>query len=852
MPEIDPSHELRVYVEYLKIPKEHCPPNYYFLLAIPGTVRDAKSIDRAAKRRSDELRRGLPVELHSAGRKILKRIARARICLLDADAKAAYDASIELKTRTGRGSKTKEVETLRDSKPAQEPPQPLPASVPGPQSTSPQRSPPSQIPSPQGPLPKMEEFDDLLSGIPDVEPVSKLPSLGPGTKPKPRTFKPKKSKKAFPVAYAAVGGIAIISVVVTAIFWVFSGAPDPSQPTIPKLPLATRINDATNFAEYAIGDGVFSLGADLPIPVDKPIPVFLAGDYSKVSVLFEMKFNGHLQEGGFFNVSGRPVQPHLYVDNSRVLDLDQEHSILRVLRPGKASFVVHFDGQEIRLPFLVTQLALPRGFGKKQVIELLGFADKKEMKYDDAGGGTTEHWYYDDYPTVVFLPDRSKIKHLAPVLEHQVDLPVSVPKVALSAIAAPIPTLPPTPTPKPKPEPEPEPEPVEPLPTEVALPSLRGPESILSDKVEAPVDLGAIANVDLDKLELTLDQPLVKKKNEGVRFEISRVPEVEGNPLWEIRLRSAPKEATDEKSVLDDVGAGIDELVGKVTVEDSRLKFAWAPTKHPGFADQLRNCVLILDSAPMSHRIALRPSRLVKPVLIDFDENTQVVEIGQDSLPPLDSTFLEITALENFGVAVERQSTDGVVLFNKTVKIRLTDWERPAEFRIKYGGSRSKPSVIISAHYQLDRKWQRLTIKEVDGGLVALARALSRSEADLRDGQAALSSLPSKIASLDGAISRSAGGNTADLQRQQRILKRQLSKAKGMVRRASKLIPELKAKIPLLEKLAALGNQMHKKARIQFRVAIRTEKGNLDLLRTSDYVNENEGVNKNKGRETFK
>jgi len=379
-------------------------------------------------------------------------------------------------------------------------------------------------------------------------------------------------------------------------------------------------------------------------------------------------------------------------------------------------------------------------------------------------------------------------------------------------------------------------EPPDPLLTEVTLPPLRGSESTLSTEVEAPFDLGPIGSIELSNLQLTLDQPSVEKESENIRFEINRSSNLDGQPAWEIKLRSVTKNSTDEKSVLDDVGAGLNELIAKIFIEDSRLKLIWVLSEHLALADQLRNCVLCLGSAPTSHRIALRPCTLVKPVLIDFNEKTQVIKLEQDPLPPLDSSFLKIVALENFGT-VEQQPTDGIVPFKKTVKIRLSGWERPVEFRVKFGGSRSKPSVLISAHYKLDRKWQRMTIEEVDAGLIGVQRALRRSEADLSAGKAAQSSLPSRISSLYRQISSSSGGNTAALQGQQRVLKSQLTRANSMVRRANKSIPELRAKIPMLRNLASLGNRLHEKARIQFCVAVKTEKGILELLRTTDDVN---------------
>ena len=95
MQDSDAANQTRVYVDYLHISSELCPPNYYTLLGVStGAVSD-EIVGRAAKERADTLRKGVPGELHLAARKILKRIASARICLSDASSRAAYDAKLQ-------------------------------------------------------------------------------------------------------------------------------------------------------------------------------------------------------------------------------------------------------------------------------------------------------------------------------------------------------------------------------------------------------------------------------------------------------------------------------------------------------------------------------------------------------------------------------------------------------------------------------------------------------------------------------------------------------------------------------------------------------------------------------------
>ena len=106
----------------------------------------------------------------------------------------------------------------------------------------------------------------------------------------------------------------------------------------------------------------------------------------------------------------------------------------------------------------------------------------------------------------------------------------------------------------------------------------------------------------------------------------------------------------------------------------------------------------------------------------------------------------------------------------------------------------------------------------------------------MQDGRSAISSLPGQIRSLQNQL-RSDSDNAARIMSQLTTAKRQLAKANGMVRRANRLIPELEAKIPLLKQLAVLGNRLHQKAIVQFRIMIELEKEKLVLLKTSSDAN---------------
>ncbi|TWT35596.1 hypothetical protein KOR34_04890 [Posidoniimonas corsicana] len=88
------SNELAVYTRLLGIPTEKCPPTYYTLLGLEPNEPDTNAIVAAAKAQTNRLRKNVPHELHASVLAVAKTISRARICLSDRDARAAYDQSI--------------------------------------------------------------------------------------------------------------------------------------------------------------------------------------------------------------------------------------------------------------------------------------------------------------------------------------------------------------------------------------------------------------------------------------------------------------------------------------------------------------------------------------------------------------------------------------------------------------------------------------------------------------------------------------------------------------------------------------------------------------------------------------
>jgi hypothetical protein len=81
------------YASWLGIPADRCPPTYYDLLGLRFGESDPATIDRAALRRIERVRREQLGPHAELSQEVLAELARARLVLMDPDRRAEYDAA---------------------------------------------------------------------------------------------------------------------------------------------------------------------------------------------------------------------------------------------------------------------------------------------------------------------------------------------------------------------------------------------------------------------------------------------------------------------------------------------------------------------------------------------------------------------------------------------------------------------------------------------------------------------------------------------------------------------------------------------------------------------------------------
>jgi hypothetical protein len=83
------------YNEWLGIPPEDQPPHHYQLLGIDLFEGDGGKIAHAALSRTETLRTYQLGSHFEASQQLLNQVAQAKLCLLDAERKTAYDAALK-------------------------------------------------------------------------------------------------------------------------------------------------------------------------------------------------------------------------------------------------------------------------------------------------------------------------------------------------------------------------------------------------------------------------------------------------------------------------------------------------------------------------------------------------------------------------------------------------------------------------------------------------------------------------------------------------------------------------------------------------------------------------------------
>ncbi len=219
------------YLKWLGIAPEDQPPNHYRLLGVPLFIDDPDVIASAADRQMKHVRLFQTGRHAQLSQQLLNELAKAKVCLLNGDAKAAYDEQLKARSMSQR-----QIATAK----------PLPQPLPGP----------------------------AKSAASAVRPVEAIPSLAVPTSTSRvssrRSYSKRRKTSAVPiVAATAIGLVALVGIVIA--FGLANNAePTIAEPSHPEVQPAQRPVEPTPPASDAPQKS--------STPIDRPAPQVAATD----------------------------------------------------------------------------------------------------------------------------------------------------------------------------------------------------------------------------------------------------------------------------------------------------------------------------------------------------------------------------------------------------------------------------------------------------------------------------------------------------------------------------------------------------------------------------------------------
>ena len=366
------------------------------------------------------------------------------------------------------------------------------------------------------------------------------------------------------------------------------------------------------------------------------------------------------------------------------------------------------------------------------------------------------------------------------------------------------------------------------------LPAQRAQNSGLTSNEkpeDATIELGLVPT---EGLSITLDQPQ-EMAVEGISFDITSDPSSGIGTAWVVRLRSEVQaDQEQQKSSLDNVGAGLDEIVARIFIEDGKLRFAWTNSKYAQLSDQLRNCVLCLSYAQQTHRMQLRSVQKIAPVSLTFEKSVLTFNVAGESLPSSDAVFLNVQPSSALMKSVSMEPSTGTAAVNKLVTLKVSgEKEEQIEIRVTLKKTTNGFFVAVGPRYRIGASWKPFTTEQVNEGLNGLETALVRDRDGLEVAKSAVPSLTSSISSAQSRLSSTSDAREQNfLKIQIRGLQVRLNRAQQTIGRKERDIPDTEHDIELMKKLVAVGNRLRGYTELGIRVGVKTANGEFDLLRT--------------------
>lgn len=356
------------------------------------------------------------------------------------------------------------------------------------------------------------------------------------------------------------------------------------------------------------------------------------------------------------------------------------------------------------------------------------------------------------------------------------------------------------------------------------LPLLMAIDSALADPDTKPsktVLLGKAEPGLLKDTVVKIDQPKIRTVKRA-SFYAEPIHD-NGEEFVELRLKA---ESTSE------LVRAFEEPVAKIYVKEGDLVFEWLEPKFAAVADRLRNCVLQLEHPSGTKRIALRETKLVDCHKINLQEVKSVIPITGDYLPTKEAMHLQVTGANFGGRSCTLRPESGCVECNRDVELIVEGTPLPVKFEVRLTSNENGPCVSVVPRFELSNRWRSYSAERVTDAISGLEKSIVDNERAIARAKRDLPNVQSRLGNVRSQLPHAPANRAAILHGQAQSLDNQVNSLQSKIRRLSDQIPESRRMAGDMHKLVAVGNELHLKAEIGFRIYVPTESGEYDLLRS--------------------
>lgn len=291
------------------------------------------------------------------------------------------------------------------------------------------------------------------------------------------------------------------------------------------------------------------------------------------------------------------------------------------------------------------------------------------------------------------------------------------------------------------------------------------------------------------------------------RLLTDAAPLQEGEYLYLEELKDAGVRAwTVNAAIPGNAGNDSPREIGEFSERDGELAFRWFSNASAEDEALLLNSLFKFSDDAQQPTVALREPLTVEPLQIDTNERRATQSFGLGAIPRDQQLMLELGSLSGFPSRARFENNVSEVAIGRSASIVFDDVPG-AELEVKFQGvSDAGLTIAISPRFRENSaSILPMTKSQLETTLQSIQKTIVQTQADIRDGNAALTRLRSQSTSgLNGAQAAGLAGL---------ILKTQ-----SRVRSDQQKLASLQAKLANGPTIRNLLDALHRRPTIAFRI----------------------------------